>query len=107
MFVKDYKTDQNLEQDVQKLMKAGINEQDIYVLAHDDEHTQDLVEDTQANSINLSQSNFKQKGDELRAKLEDVGVSESSAEQYEAMLDEGKILLIVKGQHDIESILQQ
>ncbi|TFB13380.1 general stress protein [Filobacillus milosensis] len=105
-FIKDYKNDQNLEVDIKKLLEQGVSEEDIYVLTHDDEHTQEIVEDINAKTISLKQTNFEQKGDELRAKLEEVGVSEDGAEQYEAMLDQGKLLLIVRGNHDVESILK-
>ncbi|SEQ78177.1 general stress protein [Piscibacillus halophilus] len=106
-FIKDYKNDQNLEHDIQKLLKNGVSQDDIYVLAHDDNHTQELAHRTRANTLQLAQDEgFDQKGDELRSKLEEAGVTEEGAEQYEAMLDQGKILLIVRGERDLDDLLQ-
>ncbi|MFD2639198.1 general stress protein [Piscibacillus salipiscarius] len=105
-YVKDYKNDQNIEHDIKKLLGNGVSQEDIYVLTHDDEHTEDLAHKTRTHTIELMQSEgFDQKGNELRAKLEEVGVSEESAEQYEAMLDQGKILLIVRGERDFDDLL--
>lgn len=105
-YIKDYKNDQNLENDIKKLLGNGVDQEDIYVLAHDDEHTEGLAHKTRTHTIELAQNEgFEKKGDELRAKLEEVGVTEEGAEQYEAMLDQGKILLIVRGGRDLDELL--
>ncbi|MGP4071745.1 general stress protein [Piscibacillus sp. B03] len=105
-YIKDYKNDQNLENDIKKLLGNGVDQEDIYVLAHDDDHTEDLAHKTRTHSIELSQNEgFDKKGDELRAKLEEVGVTEEAADQYEAMLDQGKILLIVREDRNFDELL--
>lgn len=38
---------------------------------------------------------FRSEGDQLRMKMEELGLTEQEAERYERKLDQGKILLIV------------
>ncbi|GEL78102.1 general stress protein [Tenuibacillus multivorans] len=105
-FIRDYNNDENMVTDIKKLTDNGVNRDDIFVLTHDDNHTEHIVEETSTNSIDISgPEDFDKKGDELRARLEEVGVSEIQAEQYEEMLDEGKLLLIVNSNHDVENYL--
>jgi hypothetical protein len=101
--VKEYTNDEMLKQDVNELKNQGIDKQDIYILSHDDERTNRVAGNADANTIGLSEMGlgsavgniFSKKGDELRTKLEEIGFSKEEAERYEEKLDEGKILLMV------------
>ena len=101
--VKEYTNDEMLKQDVTELKNQGIDKQDIYILSHDDERTNRVAGNADANTIGLSEMGlgsavgniFSKKGDELRTKLEEIGFSKEEAERYEEKLDEGKILLMV------------
>ncbi|KEZ49336.1 general stress protein [Metabacillus indicus] len=101
--VKEYTNDEVLKQDVNELKNQGIDKQDIYILSHDDERTNRVAGNADANTIGLSEMGlgsavgniFSKKGDELRTKLEEIGFSKEEAERYEEKLDEGKILLMV------------
>ena len=101
--VKEYTNDEVLKQDVTELKNQGIDKQDIYILSHDDERTNRVAGNADANTIGLSEMGlgsavgniFSKKGDERRTKLEEIGFSKEEAERYEEKLDEGKILLMV------------
>jgi hypothetical protein len=48
---------------------------------------------------------FSKKGDELRNKLQEIGLSQEEAHEYEDELDEGKILLIVTDTEGVNTII--
>ncbi|MCY8231390.1 general stress protein [Priestia endophytica] len=96
--VREYTNDELLKEDVKKLQVQGI-----YVLSHDDERTNRVANNADANTIGIKEmglgtaaSNlFNKKGDELRHKLSEVGLSKTEAEMYEEKLDQGKVLVII------------
>jgi hypothetical protein len=101
--VREYTNDAELQKDVISLKNRGVDKEDVYVLSHDDERTNRVSDKAGANTIGLSEMDletavgniFKKKGDELRAKLQEVGFSEQEASRYEEKLDEGRILMLV------------
>ncbi|MCD7034743.1 general stress protein [Metabacillus sp. GX 13764] len=102
-FIREYVNDALLKQDVLELKGKGVAPEDIYVLSHDDERTNRVADDANANTIGISEMGigeavgnlFSKKGDELRSKLSEVGFTEDEASSYEEKLDEGKVLLII------------
>ncbi|MBS2970919.1 general stress protein [Metabacillus sp. KIGAM252] len=111
--VREYTNDETLKNDVLELKAQGVNPKDLYVLSHDDERTNRVAGNADANTIGLSEMGlgtavgnmFSKKGDELRAKLQEVGFSEAEAEAYEEKLDQGKILLIVTDHERAKSLV--
>lgn len=98
--VKEYTNDEQLMEDVKRLKDNGIDKDNVYVLAHEDDRTDRIADNANANTISQSFGDaignmFNGKGDELRTKLEEVGFTEAEAKNYEAELDKGKVLLIV------------
>jgi len=89
---------------VRELNVRGFNQDDIFVLAHEEDREDSLSEWTNANKIGVTEEGvfnalanlFRSRGDELRAKLESVGLTEREAEHYEQELDRGKVLVIAK-----------
>ncbi|SDS26308.1 Heat induced stress protein YflT [Paenibacillaceae bacterium GAS479] len=89
---------------VRELSRRGYNKDEIFVLAHDKDQTDRLAENSEANKIGMSEEGmfdsmanmFRSRGDELRSKLESVGLTDLEAERYEEVLDQGKILVIAK-----------
>ncbi|MCM3749102.1 general stress protein [Paenibacillus pasadenensis] len=89
---------------VRELNRRGYNRDEIYVLAHDRDQTDRLVENSDANKIGMSEEGmfdsmanmFRSRGDALRSKLESVGLTDLEAERYEEVLDQGKILIIAR-----------
>ncbi|TFB13379.1 general stress protein [Filobacillus milosensis] len=112
-FVREYINDEKLIEDIQKLKDNGINNSEVYVLSHDDDRTDRIASNAKANTIGLSEQDmktflnnmFSKKGDELRTKLQEMGFSKDEAEEYEEDMDEGKVLLIVQSDQDVDSIL--
>ncbi|SNZ09134.1 Heat induced stress protein YflT [Terribacillus aidingensis] len=112
-FLKEYTNDEKLQEDIQLLSTKGVHKDNIYVLSHDDDRTKRVSSKVDANTIGLSEmdaksavgSMFSKQGDELRAKLKDIGFSQEEAEDFEEDLDEGKIFLIVKDTDNVEGLL--
>ncbi|WP_345241239.1 general stress protein [Pontibacillus salipaludis] len=112
-FVQEYHNDEKLQNDVQKLADNGIKKEHIYLMTHDEDRTERLANNTDANTVGAQEMNFaevignifSEKGEELRNKLQDLGFSESEADSYEEDLDEGKILLMVTESEDIKKII--
>ncbi|WP_068775457.1 general stress protein [Paenibacillus sp. FJAT-26967] len=94
--------------EVKNLQAEGYNLDEIYVLTHDSDRTEGVAEMTNTNEIGVSEEGFmnavanlfRSKGDELRAKIESLGLSESEANTYEKELDKGKILVIAYTDRD-------
>ncbi|MDY0407502.1 general stress protein [Virgibacillus soli] len=111
-FIKEYANDEQLQKDVEKLANHGVLKEDIYILAHDNDRTNRLIENTGANKIGYQemefgeavQAVFRKKGDELRTKMTEMGLSQTEAEIYEEDLDTGKVLLMVTNQKDLAEI---
>lgn len=91
--------------EIQRLIDEGYLKGSLYVLAHDSERTDRLVEHTKASPIGIIEEGvitaianlFRSRGDELRAKLRSMGVSKEQAELLEAEMDLGKIVILAWG----------
>ncbi|SDE08235.1 Heat induced stress protein YflT [Paenibacillus sp. UNCCL117] len=76
---------------------------EIYVLAHETDRTDELSKLTDANTIGMLEEGvgtafanlFRSRGDQLRAKIESMGISAAEADRLEAELDKGKVLVLV------------
>lgn len=101
--VKEFQDDIELVQEVEQLSKQGVDKDRLYVLSHDDDRTKRIADKVNAQEIGIEETGlkvavenmFSKKGDELRAKLEEIGFSQQEAESLEEKLDHGKILLLV------------
>ena len=97
------------------LVKKGIDQKDIYVLTHEKERTDRIADNADVNTIGIKEEglgtsiiNVLQKtGDELRNKMQELGLNEEEANFYEEKLDEGKILLFVKDLERVGEWLQE
>ncbi|WP_264740662.1 general stress protein [Cytobacillus firmus] len=82
----------------------GVAENEVFVPAHDDSVTKTAADHFEAKRIGVDETGlgtafknmFQRQGDELRSKMEEIGLSQTEAESYEKTLDAGKILLICK-----------
>lgn len=89
---------------VKDLHRQGFREEEIYVLAHGENRTDRIADIANANTIGASEEGviqsvanlFRDRGDQLRAKIEALGFDAGEAEQYEAELDRGKVLVMAK-----------
>ncbi|MFA1818762.1 general stress protein [Virgibacillus oceani] len=111
-FIKEYTNDEQLVNDVSTLKDRGIDKDNVYVLSHDDDRTDRIAGNAEANTIGMKEMDFgnavgnlfSSKGDELRTKLEEMGFSDAEADKYEEEMDEGKVLLIVTNE-DVDFLL--
>ncbi|MEC3608609.1 general stress protein [Bacillus glycinifermentans] len=111
LVVREYTNDEKLMKDINELKEIGVAREDIYVLSHDDDRTERIAENTDANTIGAEETGiknavgnfFNKKGDELRNKIHEIGFSKQEAEQFEKHLDEGKVLLFVTDYDKVKS----
>ncbi|WP_313800109.1 general stress protein [Cytobacillus sp.] len=90
------------KEQIQQLIDQGFTKEEIYLLAHDNNRSNDLTSALNINDIGVAEQGFfdsianvfRTRGDELRSKLESLGVSSSDAEQYERELDQGKVVVL-------------
>lgn len=89
---------------IDQLVGQGFMKDEIYVIAHEKERTEHLTESLHVNDVGLEEEGvidkianiFRSTGDELRSKFESLGLSEVEANQYEAELDKGRLVIIAK-----------
>ncbi len=101
--VKEYMDDTALVTEVKELTAQGIDKEDLYVLTHDDDRTNRLADNADINTIGIAEEGlgtavgnmFRDKGDELREKLQQMGYSQFESEELEEKLDQGKVLLLI------------
>jgi hypothetical protein len=86
-------------------MDEGYPQTSIYVLTHDEDRTDRIVDETETEKIGLIEEGlgssvanlFRSHGDELRNKLKSLGVSKVDAEWLEAEMDRDMIVMIAWG----------
>ncbi|RUS47801.1 general stress protein [Cohnella sp. AR92] len=91
-------------QTVQNLRAQGYEGDDIYVLAHEPDRTERLADAARVNTIGPAEEGvlqtvanfFRNRGDELRGKIEAMGLTKGEALTYEAELDRGKVLVLAR-----------
>lgn len=89
---------------IQQFDRLGYAPDHIYVLAHDAKRTHTLAENTETEEIGIGEEGvfgsianlFRSRGDELRSKMESLGLSKAEAERYERELDNGRVLVVAK-----------
>ncbi|RLL44836.1 general stress protein [Oceanobacillus piezotolerans] len=89
---------------IDQLMVQGYTKDDIYVIAHEKERTEDLTDGLNVNEVGLKEEGvfdkianvFRKRGDELRSQFENLGLSETEANHYEEELDKGRVVVIAK-----------
>lgn len=89
---------------VKRFRMEGYTQDNVYIIAHNDERTHHIAEAARANEVGITEegpirgmvSMFKSKGDELRSKMESIGLTKSEAHRYEEELDRGKIVVIAQ-----------
>ncbi len=88
--------------EIEKLETQGYTHDDIYIFAHDKNRSKNITDALDIEKVGMKEQGFldsmknmtSSRGDELRAKMSSVGLSDQEAEQYEKELDTGKLVLI-------------
>lgn len=57
--VRQYTNDEKLMKDVEELREIGVAREDIYVLSHDDDRTERLADNADANTIGAEETGLK------------------------------------------------
>lgn len=89
-------------EEIQQLIMQGYTKDDIYLLAHDKHRSLDLTDSLDVTTIGMSEQGvldsvanvFRTRGDELRSKLQALGLTEADAERYEEEMDHGKVVVV-------------
>ncbi|RKN71252.1 general stress protein [Paenibacillus ginsengarvi] len=89
---------------VYSLRRQGYLPEDIYILAHDRNRTDDLAEAANVSTVSVEEEGimqsmanwFRSRGDELRAKLMSMGCTQREADAYEYDMDRGKLIVMAK-----------
>lgn len=88
--------------EIEKLETQGYTHDDIYIFAHDKNRSKDITNALDTEKVGMKEQGFldsmknmtSSRGDELRAKMASVGLSDQEAEKYEEELDKGKLVLV-------------
>ncbi|TWT02389.1 general stress protein [Planomicrobium sp. CPCC 101079] len=88
--------------EIERLQSQGYSDDNIYIFAHDKRREEDITEALDTESVGMKEQGFltgmknmtSSRGDELRAQMAAVGLSDQEAEEYEEELDKGKLVII-------------
>ncbi|GKU83723.1 general stress protein [Niallia sp. NCCP-28] len=87
---------------IRGLENQGYERENIYIFAHDKDRSEDLTAATETAEVSIKEQGFldslsnvfRKRGDELRSKMQSVGLTEMEAEKYEEVLDTGKLVIV-------------
>ncbi|MBO0960977.1 general stress protein [Neobacillus sp. MM2021_6] len=90
------------KREIEQLIMQGFTKDEIYLLAHDKHRSEDLTDSLDIGGIGVGEQGvfdsianvFRTRGDELRSKLESLGLSHAEAEHYEEELDQGRVVVV-------------
>ncbi|MBV7505234.1 general stress protein [Bacillus sp. sid0103] len=90
------------KREIERLLNQGFTRDEVFLLAHNKERSEDLTDALDSNEIGMHEQGvldsianvFRTRGDELRSKMESLGITESEAEQFEQELDLGKVVVV-------------
>lgn len=89
---------------IQNLEGQGYSKDEIYLFAHDSNRSKHLTDNTDTNNIGLKEEGlfdkmanaFRSRGDELRARMTSLGVTQPEADRLEEELDKGKVVIVAQ-----------
>ena len=90
------------KQEIDQFFREGYTKDEIYLLAHDHNRTEHLTDAMDINEVGVGEQGifaavanvFRSRGDELRSKLESLGLSAAAAEHCEEEMDQGKVVVV-------------
>jgi hypothetical protein len=90
------------KREIAHFMMEGFTKEDIYLFAHDENRTEHLTDALNISPVGVGEQGifesianvFRSRGDELRAKLESLGLSKAAAERCEEQMDNGKVVVV-------------
>jgi len=92
------------KEEIERLETQGYSRDEIYIFAHYGKRGDDITEALQTEKVGMKEQGFidsmknmfSSRGDELRSKMEAVGLSVEEAADAEAELDAGKLIIYAK-----------
>lgn len=89
---------------IEELEAQGYTHDDIYIFAHSQDREDKIAEILDSEKVGMSEMGFLNKmknmfssrGDEIRSKMQSVGLTEAEADEGESELDKGRLLLVAK-----------
>jgi hypothetical protein len=90
------------KKEIEQFLNQGFTKDEVYLLAHGKDRSEDLSEALDINDIGIGEQGFfdsianvfRSRGDELRTKMESLGLSDTEAQQFEKELDRGRVVVI-------------
>lgn len=90
------------KQEIEQFLNQGYTKDEVFLLAHGKERSEDLTEALDTNEIGVNEQGFfdsianvfRSRGDELRAKMESLGLTDREAQQFEKELDRGRVMVV-------------
>ncbi|MDF2854613.1 MAG: ral stress protein [Neobacillus sp.] len=88
--------------EIDLFMSQGYTKDEIYLFAHDHNRSEHLTDKLDINDVGVGEQGifeavanvFRSRGDELRSKLESLGLSAMAAERCEEEMDHGKVIVL-------------
>ena len=101
---KEFYNDQEAIKAIELLKTKGVDTDNIFVITHDGDRTSRVADQADAKTVGVTEQGFgtavknvfRNTGDELRAKFEELGFPQEKANELEEKLDEGKIIVVIK-----------
>ncbi|MFG6118903.1 MULTISPECIES: general stress protein [Thalassobacillus] len=102
--------DEKMGESIDRIKKHGVDEDNIYILSHDNDHVRRAKRQTDANKIGVSETGlgtatknvFRGKDDKLLSKMKEIGFEQSTAKELHKELEKGKTLLVVTNEEDVK-----
>jgi hypothetical protein len=90
------------KKEIEQLMTQGYTKDEIYLLAHDKNRSENLADNLDLTDVGVAEQGlfdsmanvFRSRGDELRSKLESLGLSQAEAERFEEEMDHGRVVVV-------------
>lgn len=90
------------KKEIADFMMDGYTKDEIYLFAHDENRTEHLTDALDLSAVGVGEQGvfesfanvFRSRGDELRSKLESLGLSRATAERCEEHMDDGKVVVV-------------
>lgn len=92
--------------EVERLVKEGFSQDDIYIFAHDKKRGKHITDALDTEDVGVAEEGilksmknlFSSRGDELRSKMAAAGLTTEEAAAAEEELDQGKLIVIANTQ---------
>ncbi|MEK4800642.1 general stress protein [Oceanobacillus sp. FSL K6-0118] len=102
--VKLVENDVQAKEAIEQFLNQGFTRDEVYLLAHSKDRSENLTNAMNTNDIGVAEQGivnsianvFRSRGDELRSKMESLGLSNLEAQRFEEELDRGRIVVIAK-----------